>query len=159
MSFKNSIYRKVGTASLIAALPLLSACSTQEVIRGYIQDEEMVAAIQPGVDNQDSVRDMLGSPSASSSFGDSTWYYISSRTTRFAFMNEKPVDQQILAINFDTSGNVDGLDRYTLADARDVNLRNDKTPTRGKKLGFFEQIFGNIGRFSGAPGGAGGPGG
>jgi len=41
---------------------------------------------------------------------------------------------------------------YTMADAGEIKPRKDTTPTRGKKLGLFEQIFSNIGRFSTAPG-------
>jgi hypothetical protein len=33
--------------------------------------------------------------------------------------------------------------------ARTVAMNDRQTPTAGHKLGFFEQLFGNIGRFTG----------
>jgi len=43
---------------------------------------------------------------------------------------------------------VKGVGRLGIEDTRDINTVGRKTPTRGKQLGFFEQIFSNIGRFS-----------
>jgi hypothetical protein len=36
-----------------------------------------------------------------------------------------------------------------LEDAQQVALNSNETPTAGKELGFFEQLFGNVGRFNG----------
>ena len=142
----------------VALAATTAACSTREVVRGYIVDEEIVGAIQPGVDNRQSVIGTLGTPTVESTFMGDTWYYVSSRTKQRAFFRERAIAQLILEIQFDDGGTVADIKRYTLADAHNINPRNDTTPTRGKELGFFEQIFGNIGRFSGAPAGP-GPGG
>ncbi len=141
-----------------ASLLTLEACSPARQTYGYIADEELISAIQPGVDNRDSVVATLGNPSVQGTFNQKTWYYISTSTTKQAFFLAKPVKRDILAVHFDDGGVVADVIRYDLADAREVNPRNASTPTRGKELGFFEQIFGNIGRFSGVPGGGAGPG-
>ncbi|RMF13725.1 MAG: outer membrane protein assembly factor BamE [Alphaproteobacteria bacterium] len=137
---------------------LLSACSRGEDIHGYIFDDTVANAISPGVDNRRSVQDSLGSPSTTSDFGPEVWYYISRETKRKGFFKETAIDQKILAIAFDDGGTVKAVKHYTMADARRVRIRSDKTPVRGKTLSFFQQLFANIGRF--APGtGQNGPGG
>lgn len=153
-----SFYRK-GVPLLALALALsATACTTERQTRGYLPDKEVTDAILPGIDNRNSVRGLLGNPSVEATFGNDVWYYISSFNVRRSFFREKSASRDIMAIHFGERGIVSKIKRYTLADARDIDPVGDKTPTRGKQLGFFEQIFGNIGRFAGAPGpGQGGP--
>lgn len=136
---------------------LLSACTTATQTRGYVVDEELAQAISPGVDNRISVEDMMGSPSATSGFGDEVWYYISRETVTRGFLKERPLTQTIIEIQFDDSGTVAEVQRYELADAQDIKPRSAITPIRGKTLGFFEQLLRGIGRVGpgGPAGGAG----
>ncbi len=134
---------------------LLAGCTTSEQIRGFFVDEELFEAVTPGIDNVNSVRRMLGNPSASGTFDPGVWYYVSTYTKKKSFFHEKASKHDVLAITFDGKGIVEDTKRYSLADTRSINVRKDTTPTRGKKLGFFEQIFGNIGRFAAGPPGGG----
>ena len=155
MTWRRIVRGLVLTASAIA----LTACVKNVNIRGYIADEELVSEIVPGVDNQESVKAALGTPSLTGTFDDHTWYYVSRKTKNIAFFQPKLVDQQILAIHFDKDGNVENIKTYTKADARKVPIVDRKTPTRGRELGLLQQLFGNIGRFAGTGQGAPGPGG
>lgn len=143
---------------VIATSTAFVGCTTERQTRGYIFDEEVAATLAPGVDNRRSVTSTLGSPSATSGFGPEVWYYVSRRTRKKAFLEERPIDQTILEIRFDDGGTVDNIKRYSLADANAIDPRDAETPARAKTLTFFEQLFSNIGRFAG-PGGPGGPGG
>lgn len=143
----------------VALLATLGACTTERQLRGYIEDKELTEAVQPGLDNRNSVRGMLGNPSVAGTFDSDIWYYVSSRNSRRAFFHEKPRELSILAVYFGERGVVSEVKRYSLADVKKIDPVNDKTPTRGKQLGFFEQIFGNIGRFAGPQGQGGGQGG
>ncbi len=138
----------------------IGGCTTSKDIRGYIFDEDLASAITPGVDNRQSVQDTLGSPSTTSDFGPEVWYYISRNTKKRGFLNEHMTDQKILAIAFNDAGEVVTIRRYGKKDARRVPIRSEKTPVRGKTLGFFQQLFANIGRFApgAGPNGPGGPG-
>lgn len=154
---KTSIYRK-GAPLLALVLALSTAgCTTERQMRGYLPDKQVTEAITPGIDNRNSVRGLMGNPSVEATFGEGVWYYISSFNVRKSFFLEKSASRDIMAIHFGERGIVSEVKRYTLADARNINPVDDKTPTRGKQLGFFEQIFGNIGRFAGQPGGGGPP--
>jgi outer membrane protein assembly factor BamE (lipoprotein component of BamABCDE complex) len=154
---KNTMYK---TAKLLlgtlALSTLISACTTERQVRGYIRNEANVKAVTAGLDNHSSVADILGNPSVKSTFDPNTWYYISARTQRKAFFAEEPTLQRILAIHFDDDGMVERVQNYSLSDAHNITPNKDKTPTRGRQLGFWEQIFGNVGRFAGqGPAGSG----
>lgn len=144
--------RKFMTASAIALAIGLGACTIDRQPHGYIMDEELAGAIVEGFDNMTSVAQMMGNPSMKGTFDENVWYYISEKSRRRSFFKPTTTERNILAVHFDQIGMVDSLRTYTLDDAVKVKPRRDKTPTRGRKLGFFEQIFSNVGRFSSLPG-------
>lgn len=131
------------TAGLLGA-----GCAPTQNVRGYVIDDERIAGIESGVDDKSSILDTLGSPSNVSTFGTDTWYYISRKTERLAFFEEKVLDQRVVAIQFDDSGVVAGIERYEAEDARPVAVSERVTPTRGKQLSLMQQLFGNLGRFN-----------
>ncbi len=135
---------------------LLGACSPTIEVRGYVPDEAVLAGVKAGVDNRQSVSDMLGTPSTIATFDTDIWYYVSTTQRREAFFDPELLSRTIVAVEFDQNGNVADLRRYSLADGRIVAFTERETPTRGRELTFLEQMFGNFGRFSGASGGAGG---
>lgn len=139
--------------SALAALTLavfLSACATTVDHRGYVPDQETIERLRAGVDNRDSVAQMLGSPSSVGTFSNATWYYVSKRTERIAFLNEKVVDQRVLSVAFDEDGLVIEIHEYALEDGRIIDPVTRKTPTHGRELNIIEQLFGNVGRFNNA---------
>lgn len=138
---------------------LLAGCTTEEVTRGYVFSAGIVENITPGIDNINSVRREMGNPSIASTFQDNIWYYIADDSTRRSFMREQVEEHRVVQIIFDERGVVSEIREYGTEDMVNVNPVPDETPTRGRTLGFFEQIFGNIGRFAGpgGPGGAGRP--
>lgn len=130
----------------------VSGCTVDRQIRGYIMNKTETAAVTPGFDNMSSVANLLGNPSMRGTFTDDVWYYINEHARRRSLFKPSATERTIMAIYFDEAGLVAEIKTITLADAIKVKPRKDKTPTRGRKLGFFEQIFGNVGRFSGTPG-------
>jgi len=140
-----------GGAWLIA----LSGCTPTVEVRGYVPDDELIGAITEGVDGPFEVEDKLGSPLSVATFGGKTWYYISRRTESLAFFEEEVLDQQVVAIAFDDAGLVKNIRRYGVEDGQIIDIADSRTPTRGRELGFLEQIFGNIGRFNSPSGGGG----
>ncbi|WP_093666468.1 outer membrane protein assembly factor BamE [Sphingomonas gellani] len=139
------------------------ACTPVRSHQGYIVDADLVNSVQPGVDNRQSVLGTLGKPSFTSQFtkdgqgGD--WYYVARDSRNLAFRNPSAKSQLTLQISFDQAGNVTTIRRGGLDQIASVAPYGKTTPTLGKKRGFFDDLFGNIGSV-GAPGmGAGGGGG
>ena len=62
-------YRK---AALLGVLALVTGCSSITEHRGYIVDEALLQAVQPGIDNRTSVEGTLGRPTFTSQFGQPT---------------------------------------------------------------------------------------
>ena len=149
-----SIVRMAAVAGLGLAI---AGCSSISNHRGYIIDETLISSVQPGLDNQQSVRGALGSPSMVSQFGDPVWYYVSSRTEQSPFRQPVIDAHTVLAVKFDAAGNVVSTDRTGMEQVVRINPEEDETATLGRERGFLEDLFGNIGTVgTAAPPGAGG---
>ncbi|MBL4787875.1 MAG: outer membrane protein assembly factor BamE [Kordiimonadaceae bacterium] len=149
MSFgmPNIFSKKLPLALLLTGSLALTACGNRQQIRGYIFDKELASAILAGVDNRQSVQSTLGTPTTSATFDNDTWYYISTTVrTRPVFWAE-PQQHQVLAVHFNDKGVVDNINNYDLSHVVIVSPVSDKTPTKGRTLSFFAQIFGSVGRF------------
>lgn len=148
--------KKILKYTLIAGTVLTtSACGNGRAMRGYVFDTELADAIQPGVDNRASVETTLGTPTMKATFDDKTWYYISTTVRIRPIFWPDAKAHRVLAVSFNDSGVVSDVNNLGLDDRREVKHVTDKTATKGRKLSFFEQIFGSIGRFGGqAPVGA-----
>lgn len=152
-----SHWRALGTAlGLIVLAPALAACGQLRSHQGYIYDPLLAAAIQPGVDNRESVERTLGRPTFTGQFETGDWYYLSRDTRQLAFASPRATAQLLTRISFDDKGNVANVSRTGLETVVSIDPDNDKTPTLGSERSFFEDLFGNIGAV-GAPGAGGGP--
>jgi outer membrane protein assembly factor BamE (lipoprotein component of BamABCDE complex) len=128
-----------------AAGLLLGGCTRIVDHQGFILDETLVTAIQPGVDNRDSVTTTLGRPTFTGQFGNADWYYVSRETRNLAFNLPRPRSQTVLRVRFDQAGNVTAVDRRGLEQVAMIHPDKDKTPTLGRQRSLLEELFGNIG--------------
>ena len=124
---------------------------------GLLVDEPLIAAIQPGVDNRDSVAGTLGRPSFTGEFdaAQRDWYYVSRDTRQAAFTMPRPSAQTVLRVRFDAAGNVESVQRTGVELAVNINPDNRETPTLGRDRSLLQELFGNVGavgqRGTGAP--------
>ena len=147
-----SIVRIAAAAGFIL---LASGCSSIEASRGYLVDEVLVASVQPGLDNRESVQGTLGRPTLTSQFGEPVWYYVSSRTNQAPFTRPRIATHRVLAVHFDEAGNVTRMDQTGMENVVRLDPDSDKTPTLGRNRTLLQDLFGNIGTV-GAPGMGGG---
>ena len=92
--------RRVILAS-IALAALTTACiSPIEDYHGYTADEILPENIEVGEDTRASVLAQLGSASTESVFDENTWFYITTRRERIAFLTPRTSQRSITAIRF-----------------------------------------------------------
>ena len=154
------IVKGVAPIVLLALAVTAGGCTSIREQRGYLTDDRLIGLVQPGIDNQQSVQATLGRPTFTSQFGPETWYYVSSVTARRPFVRPRIEEHNVLAVQFDGSGNVVAADRSGIDQVVYLRPDSDETPTLGRERTFLEDLFGNIGTV-GAPGagqGAGGQG-
>ncbi|WP_376094099.1 outer membrane protein assembly factor BamE [Roseomonas sp. CCTCC AB2023176] len=162
--------RAAALRAALLALPLaLTACGGRTALdrlfgpvpemRGNRVDPEVLREITPGVQTRADVQALLGSPSATSTFENDRWYYISAVSRTRIGRVPGVSDQRVVEIVFNPAGVVQGVRELGPQDGRDVQVVERTTPVPGNDRTFLQALFGNIGRLgpSGA-GGATGPG-
>jgi outer membrane protein assembly factor BamE (lipoprotein component of BamABCDE complex) len=147
---------KVSLGLMVVALSGLGGCTSIRDHRGYIMDQALVDAIQPGIDNRTSVEKTLGRPSFVSQFGTKDWYYVSQNVKTPPFLRPRTENQIVMRVRFDPAGNVAGIDKRGMEKVARINPEGAKTPTLGRNRSLLEDLFGNVGTV-GAGGGAGAP--
>ena len=131
--------------AILAAGLLVSGCTKIRDQQGYIADESLIASVQPGIDNRDSMLGTLGRPTFTGQFDPNSWYYVARSTRNMAFNMPRPNSQTIVRVRFDQTGNVVGVDRKGLEDVASIDPSSNKTPTLGRERSLLEELFGNIG--------------
>jgi len=145
--------------AVLAAAGIAAGCTSIVNHRGYIADPLLVASVQPGIDNRESVEKTLGHPSFTSQFGQPVWYYIASNTKQAPFGQPRIYQHAVYAVHFDRAGNVTSFDTSGMEKLARINPVGAKTPTLGRHRGFLQDLFGNIGAVGTGGGAAKGGGG
>ena len=132
--------RAVAAIALMCAA--LGGCLTGEQFqKGYILPPGALEQIPIGA-SQDQVLIVMGTPSTVATLNGEVFYYISQRSERpVAFMNQKVVDQRVIAIYFDKNRQVQRLANYGLQDGRIFDFISRTTPTSGQELSYLTPLF------------------
>jgi len=134
-------------AASAAGLLLLAACQPTIDQRGNLPEQDRMGQIAPGKTDKATVTWLLGSPSSVAAFDMNTWYYISQKTENLAFFRTELLDQQVVAITFDSDGVVKDIATRKFADRELVEPDPNATPSAGREFSLIEQFLGNFGKY------------
>ncbi|MGA7807304.1 outer membrane protein assembly factor BamE [Bradyrhizobium sp.] len=131
-------WRGVAAVALVCAA--LGGCGEQ-FQKGYILPPGALEQIPIGA-SQDQVLIVMGTPSTVATLDGDVFYYISQRAERkAAFMNQKVVDQRVIAIYFDKNRQVRRLANYGLQDGKIFDFISRTTPTSGQEMSYLTPLF------------------
>jgi outer membrane protein assembly factor BamE (lipoprotein component of BamABCDE complex) len=122
-----------------AALTLVGCAQTTQ--RGYIPDEVALQQVPIG-SSRDQVLIALGTPSTVGTYSGDVFYYISQTRQQAApFLNDRIVDQRVLAVYFDSNNRVTRIAEYGLQDGQVFDFVTNTTPTGGEDLNFIQGLL------------------
>src|SRR3981081_351241 len=128
-------------AAMALGCAVLGGCTGEQFQKGYILPAGALEQIPIGA-SQDQVLIVMGTPSTVATLNGEVFYYISQRSERpVAFMNQRVVDQRVIAIYFDKSRRVQRLANYGLQDGRIFDFVSRTTPTSGQELSYLTPLF------------------
>jgi outer membrane protein assembly factor BamE (lipoprotein component of BamABCDE complex) len=129
------------TAAAALVCLALTACTGEQFQKGYILPTGALEQIPIGA-SQDQVLIVLGTPSTVATLDGEVFYYISQRTERpVMFMNQKVVDQRVIAVYFDKNRQVRRLANYGLQDGKIFDFISRTTATSGQELSYLTPLF------------------
>ena len=131
--------RAAAAVALVCAA--LGGCSGEQFQKGYVLPPGALEQIPIGA-SQDQVLIVMGTPSTVATLNGEVFYYISQRTSRpIMFMNDKIIDQRVIAIYFDKNRQVRRLANYGLQDGRIFDFISRTTPTSGQEINYVAPLF------------------
>ena len=135
-------WRGLRTAAVVALVcAVLGACTGEQFQKGYIMPPGALEQIPIGA-SQDQVLIVMGTPSTVATLNGEVFYYISQRSERpVAFMNQKVVDQRVIAIYFDKNRQVRRLANYGLQDGKIFDFISRTTATSGQEMSYLAPLF------------------
>jgi outer membrane protein assembly factor BamE (lipoprotein component of BamABCDE complex) len=130
------------TAAVVLMCAALGGCFTSEQFqKGYIMPPGALEQIPIGA-SQDQVLIVMGTPSTVATLNGEVFYYISQRAERpVAFMNQRVVDQRVIAIYFDKNRQVQRLANYGMQDGKIFDSISRTTPTSGQEMSYLTPLF------------------
>jgi outer membrane protein assembly factor BamE (lipoprotein component of BamABCDE complex) len=142
---------RLAPLALAACLLLIGGCSLfvpPPQIRGNRVSEDQLKELVPGTSTKTDVVAELGSPTTHSSFDDNKWIYIGQVTRPRIAQIQAVESQDVVVLTFNDRGVLSGIDHLTQKDAKPVDVVDRTTPSPGTNASFFQQLFGNVGRFN-----------
>ncbi|HUB15121.1 MAG TPA: outer membrane protein assembly factor BamE [Acetobacteraceae bacterium] len=149
-------------AATMGSLLLLAGCgwlAPPPVVRGNHPEADQLKELVPGTSTRQDVTALIGSPTAHATFDDNTWLYIGLRTQKRVGQVPAVLTQKVVVLTFNDAGVLQHISERDKADAMPVAVVARTTPSPGTEANFFQELFGNIGRYvpvGNAPGGGGG---
>jgi outer membrane protein assembly factor BamE (lipoprotein component of BamABCDE complex) len=137
---RNRAHRSIRMAVALGLAVSLSGCFTATYQRGYILDEAALAQVPQG-SSQEQVLLVLGTPSTVATVSGETFYYISQKSQRTAFLNPEITDQRVLAVYFDQTRRVEHVANYGMQDGKVFDFISRTTPTGGQESNIIKQIL------------------
>src|SRR5262245_66575653 len=125
----------------LAVLTVLIACAPVISQRGYMPNPDAEATIKPGTDTKTSIQERLGYASTTATFGNDSWYYISSTEKQVAFFTPTVLKRQVVAIYFDKANKVTDVRHYGLRDGHVITFESRETPARGRETTFLQELL------------------
>jgi outer membrane protein assembly factor BamE (lipoprotein component of BamABCDE complex) len=136
--------RRHGLRAALAAVLVcgaLAGCTGEQFQKGYILPPGALEQIPIGA-SQDQVLIVLGTPSTVATLNGEVFYYISQRTSRpVMFMNQKVIDQRVIAVYFDKNRQVVRLANYGLKDGKIFDFISRTTTTSGQEMSYLTPLF------------------
>ena len=126
---------------------LLSGCITKDYKGGVPIRAISYEQIKTARTKED-IYNILGSPAWINETGLEKWFYYTSEGKIFAFLDPKFTKYEIIVITFGENNLVQNIKVKDLKNSKFSYNTKDYTPLPSEiKLSFFEELFGNIGRF------------
>lgn len=134
------------TISILALTCFIAGCTSSIGNHGYEVDSADFSQVRIGLDRQEDIIKRLGSPSSTSTFSPTVWYYVSKETTTTAFFTPKTRKQKVITITFNDAGVVTAVQDIKDENFKEVVPNKNVTETTGYQSGILREIFSNFGR-------------
>ena len=134
--------------AMIVALALAACTGLPPRAHGYVPPDDELDRIVVGVDNRESVANVVGQPGATGVLSGGNYFYVRSVYQDYGYRPERLLDREVVSISFDESGTVSNVERFGVERGRVIALSRRVTNANVQGVTFLRQLFGSIGTLS-----------
>ncbi len=138
----------LGLAFVLAGCGLFTAPKNY---RGQSVTQDQLKQLVPGTTTEADVTALLGTPTSRGLFDSNRWAYMAqvtrSRIGRFPGV----LGQDVVVLTFNDQGLLEKVEHLGQKQAVQVSMAGGATPSPGGSASFFQQLIGNVGRYTPAP--------
>lgn len=132
------------------AVILGAACAPISRISGYVPPEAEISQLVIGSSTKKEVITRLGEPLSNRDSSTNFLIYVQKKVEVIAFLRPQIDDRKVLKLSFDDGSILSRIDFYDYDAVATKTFKADQKTvvSDGRKLTFWQQMFGNIGNFS-----------
>lgn len=134
------------TFTLIGSLG--SSCAPVSRISGYVPSEIEISDLRIGSSTKEDAIMKLGEPLTDGSSSANFLLYVQKKVEVIAFLRPRIDDRKVVKLTFDDRSILSGIDFYDEVAEEVFESDQNIVVSEGRKLTFWQQMFGNIGNFS-----------
>ena len=129
---------------------LCVACAPISRISGYVPPEAEISQLVIGSSTKEEVIKKLGEPLSNKGSPKNFLIYVQKKVEVVAFFSPQIDDRKVLKLSFDDRAILSRVDFYNYDEVASKTFKADQkiVVSEGRKLTFWQQMFGNIGNFS-----------
>lgn len=125
----------------------MSGCIAIHDHRGRMVDPENLAKLKLNVDDKETVRQTIGSPTFEDKFNPNQWAYVYQYTSRRSFFHPDTLKFEVIRATFNDKGILIKLDNLQAQTIPGVQPVQRVTETSGHRNTFAQQLLGNFGKY------------
>lgn len=140
--------RLVALAALVLPLAACSVFAAPLNYRGQNVTQDEIKKLVPGTTTEADVTHLLGSPTSRGLFDPNRWSYMSQITHSRIGRMPGVVQQNVVVLTFNEQGVLQSVQDLGEKNEVAVSMAGGATPSPGGSASFFQQLIGNVGRYS-----------
>ena len=124
------------------------SCAPITKVSGYVPLQKELQQLRVGVSKKQEIIDILGEPLNYNGDSVDSLIYIQQKVEAKAFLRPRVRERTIIKLSFNDAKILSNIEKSTEVDTKPLTIDNEIVVSEGRKLTFFQQMFGNIGNFS-----------
>ena len=125
-----------------------SSCAPISRISGYVPTETEISQLRIGSSSREDVLKQIGEPLNHNYSSTNFLFYVQKKVVSIAFLRPRVTERKVVKLTFNKRSILSRIDFADEVDSRVFESEQKIVVSEGRKLTFWQQMFGNIGNFS-----------
>ncbi len=140
--------RLIFLIGVTVATLMVGGCAPIVQVSGYVPLKAEIERLRVGVSTRADVLQSLGEPLNYREDSANSMLFVQQKVETVAFLKPRVSERKIVKLTFDKTSILTKVEQFAGADAKPFEMEKKIVVSKGRKLTFWQQMFGNISNFS-----------